>query len=863
MAAWRSAGSAGNGTGSVTPGMPTGYQADDFFLCIVHTQNQNSAGVPTTTTGTWAHIDSQGTGTSGSGGVGTRLYWKRAVSSEGTTTVPDSGAYTHAIIHAYSGVDWDTGPFAGTTVGGVDAVSDTSGSATEMTTTADGALVVVVAGNGYDGTAAQYGGGFTNANLTGLSAARAPQQWLTQGGGGYTCCDGTKTAAGATGATTWTQANASYKTFHTLALRPQGPVTANAGQVTGSATAGQPAALLPPKVTVTFVMDDARESQTNLRQIFADHGVHASLYVNSAWVGAHPAPGQSYNVMTWEEIAAFAADGNEIASHTANHYQYSDLATWRREIAADIRTLVRDHGYPWPDSFSYPVGTDGTTAGQAVADAGIFAAHLGDPDLYEYESMPPANGWLYIRMPQNSMPTSAQLSADVAACQALGGRSWLMYITHEGYSPIDTDLHNCLDWCASNGIPVKSVREVYADEVKYASGTLAGSGAVGWGEAPQPTVTTAVEVIAYAGQAAASGQAPAAQVPLSVTSVDTVAVAVSYSEAAGGTAPAGPAGAAGTAPQSYAQPGYAPPAGPATAGAAAPGPGTSLTLPASAGTADGQGGAPQPSVTVSGAEQATPPAPAGTGSAPAPSVTATLAVTAAGPSGAASVPQAAAQPALPAAAGQATAAGTGPQPAVTGALTVTAGQATATGTGPQPTGSTAEAGTAQPGPATAAATAPSPAGRPALTGPTGQATGAAAAPQPGVRVTVTAGLATAAAAAAGPGLTLTSRASAGPATGAGSAPHPAPAAAVTAGNATAAATAPAPALALAAQAAAQAATALGEVLGPQVRTVIPALYGVAVQAGGPVTTVTASGGAADAAAAGGTTITLTRTGGQP
>ncbi len=232
------------------------------------------------------------------------------------------------------------------------------------------------------------------------------------------------------------------------------------------------------EVIVTFVADDGRETQysesaPNLRTPLVDHGVHMTFYINSNWVGQHPAPGQTFNCMDWTEIGVLAGDGNDIANHTADHYVYTvgQEVTWETEID-ECQSDIIAQSLLTPTSFSYPNGAWNDTAAGIVDAAGLLMSHTGDADLLApptgAETMPPTgagtDGWQTVRMCRNAIPSSSTLASDVAWCQIRSGRHWLIYITHEGYSPIYVDLDNCLTWCANNSIAVKSVREVLIDE---------------------------------------------------------------------------------------------------------------------------------------------------------------------------------------------------------------------------------------------------------------------------------------------------------------------------------------------------------------------------------------------------------------
>lgn len=243
MPAFRSVGAVSSSASAITPALPTGWATNDILLLFFETSNQNAGSVPTGTGATWVEVTGspQGTGTAGSSGAGTglRVYWARATSTTAAPAVPDSGDHNYGYIAAYTGCATTGNPWE-VTAGGVKATASTSFSATGVTTTTANDLIVVAMACGTDTTTTQISA-FTNANLTGLTF-RAGTQILTGSGGGVYICDGTKAAAGATGATTGTQAASSPNAFLTIALNP---ATVTAVKATGIGSAKQPLALIP------------------------------------------------------------------------------------------------------------------------------------------------------------------------------------------------------------------------------------------------------------------------------------------------------------------------------------------------------------------------------------------------------------------------------------------------------------------------------------------------------------------------------------------------------------------------------------------------------------------------------------------
>ena len=208
---------------------------------------------------------------------------------------------------------------------------------------------------------------------------------------------------------------------------------------------------------VTFTFDDARVSQYPMLPVFAAHGAKATLYVNTGLMGTN-------GVMTWAQLRDIYGAGHEIAGHTAHHTALTDVdgATARAEIEADITTL-QAQGFPRPVSFAYPVGYYGPAEEDMVEQAGYASARTIDTD--RRETAPPADPFA-LRIQRDSLDGSEGLQAlknDVLAAEASPGKTWIVYLMHEFYSPIDEEIDDFLTWLgprATSGTVVKTVRDV-------------------------------------------------------------------------------------------------------------------------------------------------------------------------------------------------------------------------------------------------------------------------------------------------------------------------------------------------------------------------------------------------------------------
>src|SRR5215208_1796504 len=104
--------------------------------------------------------------------------------------------------------------------------------------------------------------------------------------------------------------------------------------------------------TVSLTFDDAQATQYPVKDLLASRGMHGTFYVNSAKVGT------SGFYMTWAQIDALKAAGNEIAGHTLTHADLNSTSLSetqkRAEVCNDRQNLIA-RGYD-PVSFAYPNG---------------------------------------------------------------------------------------------------------------------------------------------------------------------------------------------------------------------------------------------------------------------------------------------------------------------------------------------------------------------------------------------------------------------------------------------------------------------------------------------------------------------------
>lgn len=204
-------------SGTVSVPWPDGHQAGDLGLLICETSNQ-SVSPPAG----WERAPGMmiGAGTAGANGsVGLEVHWKRATSAaEPAVSVPNPGNHILARICCWRGVVATGSPFDVSATQIIDPAT-TAITVPSATTTQPQCLAVLLVTQGTDHDSEQFPAGLTNANLTSLTR-RATSNTLLGTGGGIMVNDGVMVAAGATGTSTGTLANAGKQANVIFALIP-------------------------------------------------------------------------------------------------------------------------------------------------------------------------------------------------------------------------------------------------------------------------------------------------------------------------------------------------------------------------------------------------------------------------------------------------------------------------------------------------------------------------------------------------------------------------------------------------------------------------------------------------------------------
>lgn len=218
---WVLWGSFVEGTGAVSPGIPSGTASGDLMLLFVESYGEGTVATPS---GWTATSNSTGGQTTGTTRTMLSLFYKVAGSSESAPSVADTGDHTMAIIHSFRGVNTGVAPTYSFGNGGTGTT--TSPSVPSYSVTNAPSLVVVAIACGFDVANTTHLSNFTNSTLVGWTT-RSGNQRDSGNGGGLWVGTGRIQNDGGTGTTTGTFASASAYAYVTVSLEAPTGTTEN------------------------------------------------------------------------------------------------------------------------------------------------------------------------------------------------------------------------------------------------------------------------------------------------------------------------------------------------------------------------------------------------------------------------------------------------------------------------------------------------------------------------------------------------------------------------------------------------------------------------------------------------------------
>jgi peptidoglycan/xylan/chitin deacetylase (PgdA/CDA1 family) len=256
-------------------------------------------------------------------------------------------------------------------------------------------------------------------------------------------------------------------------------LTALALILTASANAGQTV------VSITF--DDGTADQNAARSILAARGMNATFYVNTGQIGTS-------GFLSWSDLAALNADGNEIAGHTLDHVDLTAVSsTEARRQVCDDRTNLTMRGFIAP-SFAYPYGEYDATVKTIVRECGYVSGRAAfglrnitatnDSRPYAGRIPPPDPYAILTPCCINSTTTLSSLQNYITQAENNGG-GWVPFVLHRvcdgcgdpSISP--ATLAALLDWLqprASHDTVVRTVSQVLSGDAQAPTSSIACGG---------------------------------------------------------------------------------------------------------------------------------------------------------------------------------------------------------------------------------------------------------------------------------------------------------------------------------------------------------------------------------------------------
>jgi peptidoglycan/xylan/chitin deacetylase (PgdA/CDA1 family) len=229
------------------------------------------------------------------------------------------------------------------------------------------------------------------------------------------------------------------------------------------------------QTVVTLTFDDQYENQW----LYSVPLMQAYNFTGTYYVITSDSDNGYQCCMSWSQLDALQAQGNDIGSHTIDHpdnLTTPTTAQMTQEICGSRQDLI-SHGIPDPESFAYPDGIYNSTVESIVQQCGYNNARGGGgisnsnttPTAPYVETIPPRDPYALrtIAVDGSADETLADLQSFVNAAAANGG-GWLPITFHDVCDANASDFSDCmskygsiqdtvfgqfLDWLAAAGQP--------------------------------------------------------------------------------------------------------------------------------------------------------------------------------------------------------------------------------------------------------------------------------------------------------------------------------------------------------------------------------------------------------------------------
>jgi len=221
---------------------------------------------------------------------------------------------------------------------------------------------------------------------------------------------------------------------------------------------------------VTIEFDDGNADQYQALAMLNAHGMHATFYVNTGFIG-------DSTHLTYTQLQQLFAAGNDIGGHTLTHTDIKKLKTAdaRQQVCQDRDNLLANGLQP--TAFAYPFGSFDAGSEQVVAACGYNSGRgvsgVNDTKVFA-ETIPPADPYATRTPPNPKQGTTVATIEGYVTAAVQNGGGWVQLVFHhicsqcDAYSITVSNFQALLDWLQSNGssgIVVETTNQVIGGPV--------------------------------------------------------------------------------------------------------------------------------------------------------------------------------------------------------------------------------------------------------------------------------------------------------------------------------------------------------------------------------------------------------------
>jgi len=355
--AFRAASGKANGTGAVTPNLPSGVAANDIVILVASTTAGGSMSITANgSIATWTAIT--GTPVDVTGGEKLYAWWGRYSSGSTGPTVTPVGDHAIAATIAYSGAISSVSPIDVTETGTETTSDITFSFATSVSSTIDNTKAIVIYSSGADSNTGQ-GGTLTNTSLSNVTL-ELEYNANSSGGGGFILGDGNKATAGTLG--TWVDSamvSATPKSYVTFNLIPQPTTTLSTSSDPAAATVA-PGSGIRSAGQFTYTTSAGSDTITNLTLTLAGSPAGSYAAIDSVSIRETSCSGTLYfSAVTPSSNSVSFSGGTALPVSTGGNTYYICVTPKDHTLASGTYSISPYISNTWTSgSGNIKTGTD-------------------------------------------------------------------------------------------------------------------------------------------------------------------------------------------------------------------------------------------------------------------------------------------------------------------------------------------------------------------------------------------------------------------------------------------------------------------------------------------------------------------------